>query len=166
MSTRLLLRESGEIVVFFFSSFLPVLYLVVLFYEDLNTNWNRLTLSDREGPGCCLDEDCEEQEFIIATKFLTKRALNIEAIAKTFTPLWRSRNGFKVRNMGDHRMLFVFDNKTEVEKVLLSEPWSYDKHLVVMQSYDKISEELKFDRIDFLGLSSWSSHQIYEREGS
>lgn len=149
MSTRLLLRESGEIVVFFFSSFLPVLYLVVLFYEDLNTNWNRLTLSDREGPGCCLDEDCEEQEFIIATKFLTKRALNIEAIAKTFTPLWRSRNGFKVRNMGDHRMLFVFDNKTEVEKVLLSEPWSYDKHLVVMQSYDEISEELKFDRMTF-----------------
>lgn len=51
--------------------------------------------------------------------------------------------------MGDHRMLFVFDNKTEVEKVLLSEPWSYDKHLVVMQSYDEISEELKFDRMTF-----------------
>lgn len=86
--------------------------------EDLTINWNHLTLSDKEGPGCSLDEELSSSEFIIATKFLTKKALNIDAIAKTFTPLWRSKNGFRVRNLGDHKVLFVFNNKAEANKVI------------------------------------------------
>ena len=90
-------------------------------------------------------------EFNITTKFLTKRALNIDAIAKTFIPLWRSKNGFRVGHLGDHRVLFVFDKKMEVDKVLQSEPWTFDKHLVVMERYDTNSsiDELKLDRTSF-----------------
>ena len=119
--------------------------------EDLTTNWNRLTLSDKEGPGCSLDEELSSPEFIIATKFLTKRTLNIDAIAKTFTPLWRSKNGFKVRNVGDHKVLFVFDNKAEADKVIHSEPWTFDKHLIVMERYDTTSslDDLTLDKTTF-----------------
>ena len=48
-------------------------------------------------------------------------------------------------------MLFVFDNKLEADRVLLSKPWSFDKHLLVMEKYNKNSciEELKFDRSTF-----------------
>ena len=60
--------------------------------DDLANSWNRLTLSDREGPGCNLTHDDSVMVFSIAAKFLTRRALNVEVIAKTFTPLWRTRN--------------------------------------------------------------------------
>ncbi|XP_075655919.1 uncharacterized protein LOC142626035 [Castanea sativa] len=119
--------------------------------DDLTTNWNRLTLSDREGPGYCLDDELSSQEFFLATKFLTKRALNVDATAKTFTPLWCLRNGVKIRNLGNHTILFMFDNKEEVEKVIQSEPWSFNKHLMVMERYNKNNyvEELHFTRSTF-----------------
>ena len=46
----------------------------------------------------------------------------MDAIALTFQPLWRSKNGFKVKNMGNHIVLFIFDNKREVETIIENEP--------------------------------------------
>jgi len=41
--------------------------------------------------------------------------------------------------------------RKEVEKILSSEPWSFDKHLVVMQQYDKETpvSDVKFDKASF-----------------
>ncbi|KAL0006670.1 hypothetical protein SO802_008172 [Lithocarpus litseifolius] len=101
-----------------------------------------------EGPGCNLTSDHSISEFSIAAKFLTKRAINVEVIAQTFTPLWRARNGFKIKRFGDHSLLFTFDNERDVDRILVSEPWSFDKHLVAMQKYDGSFplQDIKFDR--------------------
>ena len=100
--------------------------------DGLAQSWKRLTLSEREGPGCNLTTDHSTTKHSIAVKFLTKRAINVEVIARTFTPLWLARNGFKVQRFGEHKLLFTFDNKKDVDRILMSEPWSFDKHLVVM----------------------------------
>ena len=105
--------------------------------DELANHCKVLSLSDRKGPTFDLEEDMATPEFIIAAKFFTKRALNMDAIASTFRPLWRSKNGFKVKNMGNHIVLFIFDNKREVETIIENEPWSFDKHLMVLQRYDK-----------------------------
>ena len=55
--------------------------------EDLTKSWSCLTLSDNEGFSLRLTEEQVEIEHVLAVKFLTKRALNIDAIAKNFTPL-------------------------------------------------------------------------------
>ena len=62
--------------------------------ESLTKHWSNLSLYDREGGGVHLVKEKRLSECIIAAKFLTKRALNIEAIIRTFNPLWRSKNGF------------------------------------------------------------------------
>ena len=100
--------------------------------DDLVQSWNQLTLSDREGSGCCLLNDDRVVDFSIAAKFLTKRAINIDVIARTFNLLWSARNGFKIHNFGDHKILFTFNNREDVDRILEGEPWSFDKHLVVM----------------------------------
>ncbi|XP_050289951.1 uncharacterized protein LOC126728125 [Quercus robur] len=119
--------------------------------EDLAQSWTRLSLSEREGPGCCLMPEDGVKTFSIAAKFLTKRALNAEAIARTFNPLWRARRGFKIQNIGDHKILFSFEDKDDVDRIIGSEPWSFDKHLVAMQRYDndRPLEDIKYDRTTF-----------------
>ena len=116
--------------------------------EDLAQSWKRLTLSEREGPGCNLTMEHNITEHSIAAMFLTKRAINVDVIARTFTPLWRAKNGFKIQRFGEQKLLFTFDNKEDVDRIIMSEPWSFDKHLVVMQRYDSNSslQDIKFDR--------------------
>ena len=105
-----------------------------------------MSLNDWERGKVSLNKEQSSAEYFIATKFLTNRALNINAVIRTFSPLWRAMNGFKVRNVGDHILMFVFDNKKEVEKIFASEPWSFDKHLMVLQRFENNSpvRELSF----------------------
>ncbi|XP_030959369.1 uncharacterized protein LOC115981364 [Quercus lobata] len=115
--------------------------------DDLAQSWRKLTLSDREGPGCLT----ADENFSIAAKFLTKRAINVDIIARTFTPLWRVQNGFKIKVIGDHKILFSFEKKKDVDRIMSSEPWSFDKHLVIMHRYENEGplQEIKFDRTVF-----------------
>ena len=49
--------------------------------------------------------------------------------------------------MEEYKVLFIFSDATDVEKVLNTEPWSFDKNLVIMHRYDRSNaeEDLKFD---------------------
>lgn len=45
----------------------------------------------------------------------------MEVVAYTFKLLWHTKKGFEVRDMRDHRLLFVFSDEFDVEKVLAGE---------------------------------------------
>uniref|UniRef100_A0A7N2REI4 DUF4283 domain-containing protein n=1 Tax=Quercus lobata TaxID=97700 RepID=A0A7N2REI4_QUELO len=105
--------------------------------EDLTKHWKSFSLSDREGPGLCLKKEQATSKYAIVARFLTKRPLNIDSIANTFTPLWRTKSGFKVKHIDDRVVLFSFDNKADVDRIIAAEPWSFDKHLLVLTRYDK-----------------------------
>ena len=51
--------------------------------DDLTKHWNCLSLSEREGDDLCIKKDRRSQAYIIAALFLTCRALNTEAVART-----------------------------------------------------------------------------------
>lgn len=119
--------------------------------DDLTRHWNCLSLSEKEGDDVCFKKDRYSNEHIIAAQFFTKRALSMDAVAKTFKPLWRANNGFTVSKEGSHKALFIFDNKDDVDRILSSEPWSFHKYLVVLERYERQTplEDLKFDKVSF-----------------
>ena len=85
--------------------------------NDILKNWTRLSFTEDEGERVYLENDPVEgkKKFVLAAWFLTCRVLNGEAIRKTFKPLWKARDGFKVRDVGNHTMLFVFEGESDAE---------------------------------------------------
>ncbi|KAK9989616.1 hypothetical protein SO802_029855 [Lithocarpus litseifolius] len=119
--------------------------------EELANHWSNLSLSEKETVGFTLSEEQRSGEYLLAALFLTPRFLNMEAMARTFKQLWRSTNGFTIRNHNDHRVLFVFDNPGDIDRILKNQPWSFDKHLVMLQRYntDCPVRDLEFTKTTF-----------------
>ena len=93
------------------------------------------SLSENETIGFTLSKEQRSGEHLLAAQFLTPHFLNMEAMARTFKQLWKSTNGFTIYNQNEHRVLFVFDNPNDIERILKNQPWSFDKHLVMLQRY-------------------------------
>ena len=91
-------------------------------------------------------------QYLLATRFFTSRVLNMEAIARTFKLLWHTKKGFEVRDMGDHKVLFIFSEASDVDKVLLGEPWSFDKSPVALK---KVQQHTDLKGLDFESASFW-----------
>lgn len=87
----------------------------------------------------------------MAAKFLTRRNINIEVVARTFRPIWRTRGNFEINDAGGNVILFYFELEVDAVKVLMGEPWAFDRHLVVMERYDSSVpiQDLKFNSTSF-----------------
>ena len=98
--------------------------------ESLSVQWERLSLTEEEGSTYKSETLEQGSGNAVAAKFFTRRVLNMKAIARTFKSVWRKKRGFEVKDMGNHVVLFTFEDAVDAERVIMGEPWSYDKFLV------------------------------------
>ena len=120
--------------------------------EEIIRKCDVLSLSTKEGSKALLPRKMSTSEYVLAVKFFTKRNLNMYAVARTFRPLWRTRECFQLVNLGNNIMLFEFEVEVDAEKVLQGEPWAYGKHLVVFQHFDG---KLALKDLEFRFCSFW-----------
>ena len=108
-----------------------------------------------------VSKDAKESVYRLASRFYTKRVLNVDAVARTFKPLWRTVGELKIRDIGEHILLFEFEDALDLEQVMEFEPWSYDKHLVAFERVLNI-ESVPF--LDFSCATFWVQiHNIPKR---
>ena len=119
--------------------------------ECIEDMWKHFSLSDKEGVNVDLVNASQQSENILVAKFLTSRVLNIDSVARTFKPLWKTRHNFSVQDLGSNKVAFVFEDDMDLERVLINEPWSFDKSLVVFQRQreDVPSKDLVFSHVTF-----------------
>lgn len=108
--------------------------------DSFLNDWNRFSLTEKEVPYVYLTKDNNRSKSAFAAKFLTKLVLNIEATGQTFKPLWKTRRSFQAQDVRNHVINFVFETDNDAKRVLMNEPWRFDKHLVLFQRYESGSE--------------------------
>jgi hypothetical protein len=130
---------------------IPLLLQVLIAMEPLEDMWKRFSLSDKEGFDVDLAHTTQQPVNILVAKFLTPRVLNIDSIARTFKPLWKTKKSFSVQDLGKNRIALVFDDTLDLERVLANEPWSFDKFLVVFKQHcdDTLIDDLWFSHVSF-----------------
>lgn len=113
--------------------------------------WKKLSVTEEEGNEYSGQTFKNTRGKVLAAKFFTRHVLNMEAIAWTFKQLWQTKGGFEVKDAGNHVVLFMFSNRLDVDRVLIGEPWSYDKYLVSLCRMEKnvAIKDLVFDRTSF-----------------
>ena len=58
--------------------------------DSLDEMWARFSLTEEEEGGAEVPKDAEESVYRLAGRFYTKRVLNVDAVARTFKPLWEN----------------------------------------------------------------------------
>jgi len=128
-------------------------FLVIFIMDEVLKEWKKLSLTNEDGERVRLTKShfSTDEKHILAARFMTRSALNVEAVVRTFKPLWRARKEFVIREAGDHMLLFVFRSDTDAERVLANEPWSFDKHVVLFRRYNFSiqTKNLKFFTMKF-----------------
>ena len=104
--------------------------------DNFARRWQKLSLSVEEGNKVDLIAKKKAGEHVLAAKFLTHRNVNLKAMACTFRPRWRTRGNFEVNDAGNNKVLFDFEFEVDAVKVLMGEPWTFDRQLVVLERYD------------------------------
>jgi hypothetical protein len=119
--------------------------------DEIDGLWKRFSLKDQEDEKFDLSSMAQQDKPTLAAKFFTRRTINVEAVARTFKPLWQTKNNFSLQDVGDNMVLVEFEDRSDLERVLIGEPWSYDKYLIAFQRVgDGIAvEDLLFNRVDF-----------------
>ena len=111
----------------------------------LDEMWARFSLSEEEECGAKVSRHIELVVHRLAGKFLTKRVLNVDVVARTFKPLRKPIGEIKIRDIRDNILLFEFEDILDLERVLEYEPWSYDRNLVVFQRTIDAESALSLD---------------------
>jgi hypothetical protein len=81
-------------------------------------------------------------------KLLSEKQAHAGAIADTLGPIWCPMKGV-CKDLGENKFLFTFFQEGGRKKAVEEGPWTFDKALIVMESFDpcKTLDEYKFAQI-------------------
>lgn len=100
--------------------------------DAITTKCANIKLSEKERSEVDLAPPGVDQGLVIAGKFYTKRRVNLEAIGRALRSVWRTKQDFEVSDLGENRVLFSFQIKEDLDRVLLQGPWSFDKYILLL----------------------------------
>ena len=119
--------------------------------EEITERYAGLHLSLKEDAEVIIQEPVPEEGLVRLGKFYTKRRVNLESVARVLKSVWKTEATFEVSDLGENKVMFLFQKKDDMDRVLFLSPWSFDKYLLVLHklAYGEAVQDIKFDRTPF-----------------
>ncbi|XVF20671.1 hypothetical protein REPUB_Repub12eG0021900 [Reevesia pubescens] len=113
--------------------------------EDLSEIWKKFSLKDEEEQAVIIEQEWVEETLemgksCLLGKLLSRRNTNLEAMKAVFSKLWRTQSGLQIKEVGEKLFLFKFKDEVEKDRVLVNQPWSFNKALMVFRDFDGLVE--------------------------
>ena len=100
--------------------------------DEVTKKWGNLSLTKRE----VVEHDLQDTELVegaaTVAKFFTKRRVNLGAVTNTLKGAWRTDLSFEVHDLGENKAIVLFEDETDMIRVLTNGPWSFDKYLLAV----------------------------------
>lgn len=81
--------------------------------------------------GIC--ENLPEKTLCIVGKVWTRKSFNVFALLDTMKKLWNPAGGVTCREIESNLFSFQFSDRRDLERVLSMEPWTFNKHILVLK---------------------------------
>ena len=120
--------------------------------DNLFALWETFSLIESKGSKYQFNDGGLEGKSLLVARFFIGKALNMEAIPRTFKLLWLIKKGFEVHDMGNHQVLFLFSEESDADKVLMGEPWSFNKYLFALK---RIWRQMEMKGLEFDSAHFW-----------
>lgn len=126
-----------------------------------NEGWKRVDLSKEEEEGFALEEtevtgDDAFKNSLVG-KLWTVNPFNTRVFKQVIVQAWRLKNSVEVQDLNKNLFLFRFSSKRDVDSVMKSGPWSFDRNLLVLK---KISGEEQPSEMEMNTTEFWT--RVYD----
>lgn len=88
------------------------------------------------------DEDVGEESFqrSLAGKLWTESPFNIRAFKQTIVDAWKLKWSVEVQELAKNLFLFIFSTKRDLDNVISSGPWSFNRNILVLKRITRIEQ--------------------------
>lgn len=100
--------------------------------------WGNLSLTEAET--AVVEEEEEESpeqrrpsRFYLASRLFSVRPYNRQALINTMRNLWKPAKDLTVDAMDENCLLFIFQGRGDIDRVLEGRLWFFDKHMILLE---------------------------------
>ncbi|KAK6158731.1 hypothetical protein DH2020_006045 [Rehmannia glutinosa] len=112
--------------------------------EGVLGKWRKLSITaDEEVEICIGDTLVDEGKSLIRKglvgKLLTRRPYNKKLFKSAITRLWKVEGGFEIIDIAQDVYFFVFEDPSEIYRILAFEPWIFNRSLIILKEFEGLN---------------------------
>ncbi|XVF47222.1 hypothetical protein PTKIN_Ptkin03bG0092200 [Pterospermum kingtungense] len=109
--------------------------------EDIQSLLHNISILDDEEEDLVItkswvEESVKKVKNCFLGKMLIHKPYRIEGMKAVFRKIWRLESSLTIQDVGDHMFVFQFEDDLEKDRVLMKQPWAFNKSLLLLQEFD------------------------------